>query len=295
MPSPFDTHFHLQSAGVRLAVHACGNPQNPVLILIHGYPDNHGVWGGVAAALKDRFYVVAYDVRGAGESGIPARIRDYSLANLSRDLQTVMDAVSPDRPVHLAAHDWGSIQTWESVTDPALAHRIATFTTLSGPCLDHVADLLRHFALNPGQGNRDKLFGQLASSWYIYLFQAPLVAPLLWKTWIGKNWDVLLEKREGIPQGSFHNPTQTQDGVHGVNLYRANFLPVMIKPRERHTTVPVQLVVAQRDPFVGPQLFDRLEMWAPNLSRVEIDAGHWTLLLEQPEVLAETIATFALG
>lgn len=292
MTYPFDRHFLVPSGNINLSVHACGNPQHPVIILIHGYPDNHRVWSGVAADLARDYHVVAYDVRGAGSSDAPRRIRDYALPQLSRDLVAVMDAVSPDRPVHLAGHDWGSIQTWESVTDPALRHRIAGYTSLSGPCLDHVGHLMRHYAQTPGE-NLGKLTDQLASSWYIYLFQAPLVAPFLWKAWLGKHWNDILEKAEGIRAPIEENPMQTRDGVCGINLYRANMLPRLLMPRRRHTTVPVQLLVAQDDRFVKTQLQDRLELWVENLVKQDLPGSHWHLLLEEPARLADAIRMFA--
>ena len=56
----------------------------------------------------------------------------------SRTSRAVVDAVSPERPVHLVGHDWGSIQAWAAVTDPSLGDRFASFTSMSGPSLDHV-------------------------------------------------------------------------------------------------------------------------------------------------------------
>lgn len=59
------------SDGVPLAVHAyTGNDkQCPTILAVHGYPDNHHVWDGVAADLSWRYNAeynfVAYDVRGA--------------------------------------------------------------------------------------------------------------------------------------------------------------------------------------------------------------------------------------
>ena len=50
--------------------------------------------------------IVTYDVRGAGLSSIPKRIRDYRLERLSLDLQEVVDEL-PNRQFHMAAHDWG--------------------------------------------------------------------------------------------------------------------------------------------------------------------------------------------
>ena len=86
------------------------------------------------------FYIVTYDVRGAGLSSIPKRIRDYRLERLSLDLQEVVDELLPNRQFHMAAHDWGSIQSWESVTEPKFKGRLLlSYTTISGPCLDHAA------------------------------------------------------------------------------------------------------------------------------------------------------------
>ena len=128
--------------GLRLAVHRHGD-DGPVVVAVHGYPDDHRVWDGVAAALSHRFRVVTYDVRGAGASQAPAGREGYDLDLLAADLRAVVDAVSPDEPVHLLAHDWGAIQTWHAVTGTALEGRVASFTSISGPCLDHVGLFLR--------------------------------------------------------------------------------------------------------------------------------------------------------
>ena len=60
--------------GITLAVHAYTeiDPRRPTVLAVHGYPDNHHLWDGVAEHLSDRYNLVAYDVRGAGESGRPA-------------------------------------------------------------------------------------------------------------------------------------------------------------------------------------------------------------------------------
>ena len=104
----------------QLYVKTWGEKTAPALILLHGYPDNQVVWKRVIAVLVQDFYVVSYDVRGAGQSSIPKSIRAYSLAQLAADLMAVANAVLGQRAFHLAAHDWGSIQSWEAVTDPDL-------------------------------------------------------------------------------------------------------------------------------------------------------------------------------
>ncbi|MBL0953101.1 MAG: alpha/beta hydrolase, partial [Pseudomonas sp.] len=73
--------------------------------------------------------------------------------------------------------------------------------------------------------------------------------------------------------------------MRGVQLYRANFIRSLFRPRSRSTRVPVQLIVPLRDRFVRPQLFEDLQHWAPLLTRREVSAGHWQLLAE-PTALA---------
>ena len=120
----------------------------PTILFVHGYPDTSAVWHPVAALLAGRYHVVAYDVRGAGASSAPGSTEGYRLVHLVADLAAVADAASPERPVHLVGHDWGSIQGWEAVGSDRLAGRIASFTSLYAPGLDHAAawaaERLRH-------------------------------------------------------------------------------------------------------------------------------------------------------
>ncbi|HZE16446.1 MAG TPA: alpha/beta fold hydrolase, partial [Mycobacterium sp.] len=126
------------SDGVPLAVHAYTeiDKRRPSILAIHGYPDNHHVWDGVAEILADRYNFVAYDVRGAGESACPADRSGYRLPQLSSDVGAVIDSLGVDE-VHLLGHDWGSIQGWAVVTDDSVMSRIASFTSISGPHLNY--------------------------------------------------------------------------------------------------------------------------------------------------------------
>lgn len=272
----------------RLYVKTWGNEEKPALVLVHGYPDNQEVWEPVIQELIQDFYIVTYDVRGAGQSSIPARIRDYRLEQLSLDLESVVNAVLKDRPFHLAAHDWGSIQSWESVTEAKFKARILSYSTISGPCLDHAAFWMR----NPFKQDKGKFFKQLTKSWYIAVFQLPLLAPTVWNFFSPEKWGKVLEKLEhkkNLPL----NPCIASDGKHGIGLYRANFLPRLTRPRQRFAVCPVQAIVLKRDNFVSPELIDEMQKWAENFQRVDVDANHWAIL-SQPELVADTIRSFAL-
>ncbi|HUE94045.1 SDR family oxidoreductase [Pseudomonas sp.] len=283
-------HLRVQGDGVELAVYRWGQATGPTLLLVHGYPDNHEIWLPLVRELAADYQIIAYDVRGFGASQIPRKRLDYHLEKLANDLEAVIEATSPDQPVHLVAHDWGSIQAWEAVTEPRIQPLLASYTSLSGPCLDHVGHWMRDRLEQKRPRAWAQVAGQLLSSWYIALFHLPLLPELSWHLGLGKAWPLLLRRLEGLRNVAISN-SQRADGVHGVKLYRANFIRSLFKPRLRHTQVPVQLIVPTRDRFVRPQLFEQLALWAPKLWRREVNAGHWQLLAE-PQQLAAWLREF---
>ena len=97
----------VNSQGVSLQAYTLGNPKKAPVVLVHGYPDNHSVWQPVAQQLAKHYFVILYDVRGAGASQAPRAQADYRMKLLSADLLAVVDTLIPDRGFHLAGHDWG--------------------------------------------------------------------------------------------------------------------------------------------------------------------------------------------
>ena len=130
----------VDAGDVRLAVYVSGPRDAPPVVLVHGYPDSAAVWEPLRAQLDGGHRVISYDVRGAGASDAPAARSGYRLQRLAADLSAVVDATCGGKPFHLVGHDWGSIQSWQAVTDPQLKGRIASYTSMSGPCLDHAFD-----------------------------------------------------------------------------------------------------------------------------------------------------------
>lgn len=275
--------YRVQSGDISLQVYTWGDRRHPVLVLVHGYPDNHRVWAGVAERLAARYFVIAYDVRGAGESDAPVGRDNYRMPLLSADLLAVVDALIPGKAFHLAAHDWGSIQSWESVTTEPLKSRILSYTTISGPCLDHMGYWMRKRILSRSFAHQRQVLKQTVSSWYIWFFQAPFAPELLWRAVAGRFWPLYLAKREGVHEAE-PNPTQTRDGEKGVWLYRANFINKLTRPEARPAACPVQLIVPTRDNYVGTMLFDDLHEWVPELFRRDMDATHWVPLSHTDEV-----------
>lgn len=269
--------------GVTLAITERGRHGAPTVVLVHGYPDSKSVWEGVAAKLAEKYHVVTYDVRGAGASEEPSGKDGYRLDKLSNDLRAVIESVAPGKKVHLVGHDWGAIHSWESVTDPSFEPLLASFTSISGPCLDHVGEKVKSLFSLDRRGLGAAL-GQISKSWYIYAFHAPLVAPLAWKAGLARAIPRLLERKEGVPTDTLREETRTRDGLNGIALYRQNIFQRLFSPRHRPTRVPVQLVAPRDDDYVSPWLSEGLDALVPNAWRRVVAGGHWVLLSDPARV-----------
>ncbi|MCU1684900.1 MAG: short-chain dehydrogenase/reductase [Amycolatopsis sp.] len=268
------------SDGVRLSVRISGPDDAPTVVLVHGYPDDGSMWDGVVAELTGRFRAVVYDVRGAGESGKPKGRRSYKLDQLAQDLAAVVEAVQPEGKVHLLAHDWGSIQTWHSVTGDELRGRLASFTSVSGPSLDHAGAWFRA-QMRPSPRRLKHAVTQFLHSGYIVFFQIPLLPQLLWRVGaIGRLMKALDPSAE---------KPNVSDGVHGLKLYRANMLPRLSRPMPRSAEIPVQVLAPTGDAFVSTPLQTEIARWVPDLRVRRITGGHW-VTRAKPELIAGAAA-----
>src|ERR1700758_3296885 len=240
----------IASDGVPLAVHVHIeiDKRRPTILAIHGYPDNHHVWDGVAANLADRYNFVAYDVRGAGQSARPAGRSGYLMRQLVSDVGTVIDGLGVGQ-VHLMAHDWGSIQAWAAVTDDAVMGKIASFTSISGPHLNYAGRFLR--SPRTPRAVFD-VVRQILASGYIWFFLCPGVPGLAIRA---RATVKVFEAVELIGRSGARGQRRAatvrsiDDYLNGLNLYRANMPgPILAPPAELpKTSVPVRVLVARKD------------------------------------------------
>ena len=257
----------VDSGGLRLAVRTEGRADGPTIVLVHGYPDNAAIWDGVVERLRERFRVVRFDLRGHGESDEPSKPDGYRIEHLVDDLAAVVRATSPDTPVHLVAHDWGSIVSWPAVADPRHAKLFASFTTISGPDLGQLSAWLR------GPRRLPVRLRQLARSWYWLAFQVPVVPELVW--------------RIRPLRARFH--ASYRDARNGISLYRANVGAT--RPAPRPVDPPVQQIALTRDPYCTLPILRAADAWCGQLWRRELAAGHWAIRTH-PDAVARFVREF---
>ena len=101
-----DVVFKIVTAnGVRLRLATQGSV--PLVILCHGWPESWYSWRHqIPVIAKAGYTVVAYDVRGYGESDKPQEIEAYTLKELAADVLGIADALGFERFITIG-HDWG--------------------------------------------------------------------------------------------------------------------------------------------------------------------------------------------
>ena len=98
----------VRSNGLRFACLTAGEADAPLVLLLHGFPDDGWTWEHQFAPLAAAGYrVVAPFLRGYPPSEIPAS-GYYDAATLAEDLRGLIEAFSPGRPAFLVGQDWGA-------------------------------------------------------------------------------------------------------------------------------------------------------------------------------------------
>lgn len=279
------------SDDVRIAVYEEGNPDGPTLVLVHGWPDSHVMWDGVVPLLADRFRIVRYDNRGVGESTVPKRVSAHRMARYADDFEAVTAAVSAGEPVHVLAHDWGSAAMWEYLARPGASERVASFTSIAGPTIDHLNRFVIGSLRRPWRPRRFvRALSQFLSFSYMGFFSIPGIAPLAVRGFVADLVRQILLLRDGIPADQLHHSaTYKDDAAKSVKVYGANYLASMKTGRMDHyVDVPVQLIVNLRDPFVRPYVYDDTKNWVARLWRRDIAAGHWSPM-SHPHAIARSV------
>jgi len=91
---------------------ACGPEDGPLIVFVHGWPELSLSWRHQLPCFGALgFRAIAPDMRGYGRSSVYPRLEDYALAESSRDMLELLDALGRERAVFVG-HDWGSPVVW---------------------------------------------------------------------------------------------------------------------------------------------------------------------------------------
>ncbi|TRX60578.1 alpha/beta hydrolase [Fulvivirga sp. M361] len=94
--------------GVKVAYREAGNPENPAIVLLHGFPTSSHMYRKVLAALSDEYYLIAPDYPGFGESDFPSPDTfEYTFDHLASIIDDFLESMSINRYA-LMIQDYGA-------------------------------------------------------------------------------------------------------------------------------------------------------------------------------------------
>ncbi len=103
------TKFHHHStrlSEVTLHYVTCGEPSDPAVVLIHGYPQTWYEWRDIMPAMAEAgFFVVAPDMRGLGDSSKP--LAGYDKRTVAADIWEAVSGPLGLSNFAVIGHDWG--------------------------------------------------------------------------------------------------------------------------------------------------------------------------------------------
>lgn len=108
MPS-FDTRFgSVTVAGLDVFYREAGDPRNPTLLLLHGFPSSSHMFRNLITELADEFHLVAPDHIGFGNSSVPTVEEfDYSFDHLTSITEGFLDQLGLQQ-FAIYIHDYGA-------------------------------------------------------------------------------------------------------------------------------------------------------------------------------------------
>ena len=175
-------HLSVSASGVRFGSLAWGDPDAPLALLVHGYPDTAWTWRHLGPHLAERGWrAVAPFTRGYAPKDL-APDDSYLIADQAADVVALCNALGGDERAVLIGHDWGAAAVWGvTAREPQRFARYVAIAVPPPPVLLKPFGSLRTL----GTGAR-----QARMSWYFLYNQLPAsergldrVIPKLWRDW----------------------------------------------------------------------------------------------------------------
>ena len=286
------------STGVTLNVATAGDPQNPAVILLHGFPESHRTWREIVPRLQDDLYLVMPDQRGFAGSDLPQDVEDYRADALIDDIFALAEALGIER-FALVGHDWGGAISWAAALrgDP----RLTRLAVVNAP---HPVIFQKSLIESPEQR---------AASQYISAFRSRMFE----KAVEGMGYDALFEKSFGRhvdlslisdDERRQYIADWSQPGAltSMLNWYRASKvvvpppavslpLPQWVLDAFPEVKVPTLVVWGMKDVALLPLQLDGLDRLVRDLTIVRLpDAGHFAPW-EAAEEVASALQPFLEG
>lgn len=289
----------LRANGLVFDALTVGEPDRPLVVCVHGFPDSHRTFGALLPALAAAGYrAVAPAIRGYGAGSRPAD-GVYAVTRLADDVVGWLDALGA-RSAHVVGHDWGAVMGYAAAA--RAPERVRSLVAMAIPPLARLPEVLL---------TRPRALARLD---YMALFQARGLAErlltarggalvdALWRRW-SPGYTLAAAERAALTE-----VLGTAAGARAALAYYRDLFALWREESRRSVALlrrppatPTLVLHGARDGCMAAELFAPSAARAKAASALEVmlvveelrDAGHF-LHLERPEqVNARVIAWLA--
>jgi pimeloyl-ACP methyl ester carboxylesterase len=271
-------HRHADVDGFNVFYREAGRPGAPKLLLLHGFPSSSHMFRDLMPLLADRFHIVAPDLPGFGQSGMPSRETfAYTFDNLANVIDRFTEVIGFDRYA-VYVFDYGAPTGFRL----ALKHpeRITGIVSQNGNAyVEGLSDgwnPIRAYWLDPSQANRDALRALLTKE------------TTVWQYTHGVS-DTAAVSPDGYSLDDYY---MSRPGAHEVQLdlfgdYRSNvaLYPAFQEYFRTHQP-PFLAVWGKNDPFFLPPGAEAFKRDIPGAVVRLLDTGHFALETHAAEIAA---------
>ncbi|MDJ0532690.1 MAG: alpha/beta hydrolase [Xenococcaceae cyanobacterium MO_207.B15] len=276
-------HDYIISNGIRL--HYVTQGEGTLMLFLHGFPEFWYSWRHQIAEFAPDYKVVALDLPGYNDSEKPKERKAYQITELLKDIEGVIRGLGYDRCI-LVGHDWGGMLAWIfAYAHPEMVEKLIVMN------LPHPAKFAEALRTNPQQ---------MLRSWYVLLFQLPLlpeflcrvnnyrmIAALFVKTAIDKTAftpeDLEAYKKAAAKPGAL---------TAMLNYYRSNFLGIFKQQEWTVLQVPTLMIWGEKDTALGKELTYNTKAYVKDFQINYIpNCSHW-VQQEQPELVNQYMGDF---
>jgi pimeloyl-ACP methyl ester carboxylesterase len=246
--------------------------EGPLLVFLHGFPNNSHLWAPQVDAFKDRFHILNFNLPGSFHGR--AKRRDFRTHHIQ---DVIMNVIKDRMKKHnkkaiLVGHDLGTF-ILDEVGKQLSAHILGEVLISGMPLKLYLKKL--------------KEPSQMLKSWYVGLLQVPGTATLTKKFLqkkLRRNVFKLSHIREDSPLY-----TEAPHGFEPIYLYRELAQKARrLKRPEIKSSIPTYFIFGENDRFLNPVTEAEAQELFVKPKVIIMKAGHW-LNREKIEETNETL------
>jgi pimeloyl-ACP methyl ester carboxylesterase len=262
-----------------LQLHYLTTGHGPTVILLHGYAETSRMWRPIMPQLAERFTVIAPDLPGIGDSGIPVNGLDMKTSATRIHMLARSLGVEKTRVV---GHDIGLMVAYAYATQfPAETEKLVVMD-----------------AFLPGVAGWETIYNN-PNTWH-FRFNGPYPEALVKgreRTYFEYFWNVFTaDKTRSIPEADRKAYTEAYSKpgrMRAAWTYFASW-PQLAKDfaqlSRRKLTMPVLSIGGEKS--LGNELAEQMRLVADNVTVVVLkDTGHW-IMEERPKETTDALVRF---